>query len=71
MYGDATIDVSSVKRWAKRFSSVESDIDDELRRGRPATAVTGKQVRLMHSLKCIAVDGDYVETFPHMHASSL
>ena len=40
VYGDSTIDVSTVRRWAKHFKSGETNIDDKFRSGRPATAVT-------------------------------
>ena len=40
VYGDRTVDVSTVGRWVTRFSSVDSDVNDKPRSGRPCTAVT-------------------------------
>jgi len=40
VYGDQTVDVSTVRRWAACFSSGESDVKDEPCSGRPCTAVT-------------------------------
>ena len=40
VYGDQTVDVSTVRRWVARFSSGVSDVKDKPRSGRPCTAVT-------------------------------
>ena len=40
VYGDQTVDVSTVRRWVARFSSGDSDVKDKPRSGRPCTAVT-------------------------------
>jgi len=40
VYGDQTVDVSTVRRWVVRFSSGDSDVKDKPRSGRPCTAVT-------------------------------
>ena len=41
-YGDATVDVSTVRRWVRRCKEAEGQtrLADETRSGRPATAVT-------------------------------
>jgi hypothetical protein len=40
VYGDQTVDVSTVRRWLARFSSGDSDVKDKSRFRRPRTAVT-------------------------------
>ena len=40
VYGDQTVDVSTVKRWEALFISGDSDVKDKPRFGRPCTAVT-------------------------------
>ena len=40
VYGDQTVDVSTVRRWVARFSSGDSDVKDKPRSGRLCTAVT-------------------------------
>ena len=42
MYGDATVDVSIVRRWVRRCKEVEgqTSLDAETQSGRQATAVT-------------------------------
>jgi transposase len=40
VYGDQTVDVSTVWRWVARFCSGDSDTKDKPRSGRPCTAVT-------------------------------
>ena len=40
VYGEDAIDVTSVRRWVRRFKSGEKDISDRPRSGRPATAST-------------------------------
>jgi hypothetical protein len=49
VYGDQTVDVSTVRRWVARFSSDDSDVKDKPRSGRPCTAVTPRnEERLDH-----------------------
>ena len=40
VYGDQTVDVSTVRQWVARFSSGDSDMKDKPCSGRPCTAVT-------------------------------
>ena len=40
VYGDQTVDVSTVRRWVARFSSGDSDVKGKPRSGRPCTALT-------------------------------
>ena len=40
VYGDQTVDFSTVRRWLVRFSSGDSDVKDRPRSGRPCAAVT-------------------------------
>src|ERR1700761_8057826 len=40
VYGDDTIDKSSVLRWMKKFKEGETNIEDKPRSGRPSTATT-------------------------------
>jgi len=40
VYGDQTVDVSTVRRWVACFSSGDSDVNDKPRSGQPCTAVT-------------------------------
>ena len=40
LYGDHTVDVSTVRLWVARFSSGDSDAKDKPRSGWPCTAVT-------------------------------
>jgi len=35
VYGDQTVDVSTVRRWVARFSRGDSDVQDKPRSGRP------------------------------------
>ena len=52
VYGDQTMDVSTVRRWVARFSSGYSDVKDESRSGRPCTAVTPpNEERLNHFIR--------------------
>ena len=39
VYGDQTVDISTVRRWVARFSSGDSDAKDKPRSGWPCTAV--------------------------------
>ena len=39
VYGDQTVDVSTLRRWVACFSSGDSDVQDKPRSGRPWTAV--------------------------------
>jgi len=50
VYGDQTVDVSTVRRWVVHFSSGDSDVKDKPRSGRQCTAVTPRnEERLDHS----------------------
>ena len=40
VYGDQTVDVSTMRRWVARFSNGDSDVKDMPRSGRPCIAVT-------------------------------
>jgi len=40
VYGDQTVDVSTVRQWVALFSSGNSDVKDKPRSRRPCTAVT-------------------------------
>ncbi|PNF23161.1 hypothetical protein B7P43_G03652 [Cryptotermes secundus] len=40
VYGDNTVDVSTVRRWVVRFNSGESEVHDKPRPGRPCSAAT-------------------------------
>ena len=40
VYGDSTMNVSTVRHWAMHFKSRETDINDKSQSGLPATAVT-------------------------------
>ena len=40
IYGDQTVDVSTVRRWVAHFSSGNNYVKDKLRSGRSFTAVT-------------------------------
>jgi hypothetical protein len=46
VYGDQTVNVSTVRRWVVRFSSGDSDVKDKPRSGRPSTAVTPRNYKL-------------------------
>ena len=50
VYGDQTVDVSTVRRWVGRFSSGDSDVKDKPRSGRPCTAVTPRNERRLEQL---------------------
>jgi len=39
VYGDQTVDVSTMRRWVARFSSGDSNVKDKPRAGQPCTAV--------------------------------
>ena len=40
VYGDQTVDVSTVRRWVACFSSGDSDVKDKSRSRRPCTAAS-------------------------------
>jgi len=40
VYGDQTVDVSTVRRWVARFSSGDSDMEDKPHSGWSCTALT-------------------------------
>ena len=42
VYGDQTVDVSTVRQWVVHFSSGNSDVKDKPCSGQPCTAVTMK-----------------------------
>jgi len=50
VYGDQTVDVSTVRRWVARFSSGVSDVKDKPRSGRPCTAVTPRNEERLDQL---------------------
>jgi len=50
VYGDQTVDVSTVRQWVAHFSSGDSDVKDEPRSGRPCTAVTPRNKERLHQL---------------------
>ena len=50
VYGDQTVDVSTVRRWMARFSSGDSDVKDKPRSGRPCTAVTPRNEERLDQL---------------------
>ena len=50
VYGDQTVDVSTVRRWVERFSSGESDVKDKPPSGRPCTAVTPRNEERLDQL---------------------
>jgi hypothetical protein len=45
VYGEDAIEVTAVRRWARRFTSGEKDIGDRPHSGRPATAATSGEVK--------------------------
>jgi hypothetical protein len=52
VYGDQTVDVSTVRRWVARFSSGDSDAKDKPRSGRPCAAVTPRNKEHLDQLIC-------------------
>jgi len=50
VYGDQTVDVSTVRRWVACFSSGNSDVKDKPRSGRPCTAVTPRNEERLDQL---------------------
>ena len=50
VYGDQTVDVSTVRRWVARFNSGDSDVKDKPRSGRPCTAVTPRNKERLNQL---------------------
>jgi transposase len=48
MYGDDTVDVSTVRRWVLRFNSGESDVHDKPHAGRPCSAATPHNEQRLH-----------------------
>ena len=52
VYGDQTVDVSTVRQWVTRFSSGDSDVKDKPRSGRPCTAVTPRNEECLKQLIC-------------------
>jgi len=52
VYGDQTVDVSTVRRWVVRFSSGDSDVKDKPRSGQPCTAATPQNEERLDQLIC-------------------
>jgi len=50
VYGDDSINVSSVRHWARRFERGEKEISDRPRSGRPATAATMENTEKVDAL---------------------
>ena len=50
IYGDQTVDVSTVRRWVARFSSGDSNVKDRPRSGQPCTAVTPRNEERLDQL---------------------
>jgi len=50
VYGDQTVDVSTVRRWVARFSSGDSNVKDKPRSGWPCTAVTPRNEERLDQL---------------------
>ncbi|PNF31454.1 hypothetical protein B7P43_G03413 [Cryptotermes secundus] len=50
VYGDNTVDVSTVRRWVVRFNSGESEVHDKPRPGRPCSAATPHNERRLDQL---------------------
>ena len=67
VYGDATVNVSTVRGWVRRCKEAEGQrrLADETRSGRPATAVTfyraGIHALVKRWTKTVEIDGDYIE----------
>ena len=66
VYGDATVDVSTVRRWVRRCKEAEGQtrLADKTRSGRPATAATyraGIHALVKKWTKTVEMDGDYIE----------
>ena len=62
VYGDQFVDVSTVRRWVRRFKDGElgqADLSDKTRIGRPVMDLKKKLVQSWR--KCIEVRGDFVE----------
>ncbi|XP_073526621.1 uncharacterized protein [Phyllobates terribilis] len=54
VYGDATVDVSTVRRWVRRCNTAEgpSPLADKMRSGRPVTAVTPSNIQRVDDIIC-------------------
>jgi len=50
VYGDQTVDVSTMRRWVARFSSGNSDVKDKPHSRRPCTAVTPRNEERLDQL---------------------
>jgi len=50
VYGDQTVDVSTVRWWVARFSSGDSGVKDKPRFGQPRTAVTPRNQERLDQL---------------------
>ena len=65
VYGDATVDVSTVRRWVRRCKEAEGQTRLTKRgvAGRPATAFyrAGIHALVKRWTKMVEMDGDYIE----------
>jgi transposase len=50
VYGDKTVDISTVRRWMARFSSDDSDVTDKPRSERSCTALTPRKEERLDQL---------------------
>jgi len=53
VYGEQTVDVSTVRRWVARFSSGNSDVKDKPHSRWPCTAVTPQNEERLDQLVCV------------------
>jgi len=64
VYGDQHVDVSTVRRWVRRFKDGElgqAGLIDKTQSGRPVTASDQLQKLVQCWQKCTEVHGDFVE----------
>ena len=52
VYGDQTVDISTVRQWVACFCSADSDIKDKPHPGQPCTAVTPQNEECLDQLIC-------------------
>ena len=50
VYGDQTVDVSTVRQWVARFNSGDRDMKDKPRSGRPCITVTPRNEECLDQL---------------------
>ena len=58
VYGDQCVDVSTVRRWARRFKDgelVQTDLSDKTRSGMPVTASDQRHQDRVEELKCVVI----------------